>query len=185
VRRAVLDAALAALAECGYADLSADDIARRAGVHRSTVHRRWPTVGALVLDALLDRSAQTVPVADSGSVRDDLRRFVQGVADSLTSPLGRALVTAFYLQAADDPAVGDLAARFWASRFDLAGAIVRRAVERGELPAEADPELVVEALVAPLYLRSLVTRRPLTATFLDDLVDLVVAGAGPGRAASG
>ena len=175
VREAVLHATVEVVAEAGYAGLSFEEVARRSGVHKTTVYRRWPTTAALVLDALLERSAESVPVPDTGSVREDLRRFVRAIAANITSPLGAALVATLTGEPADE-AVDALVHEFWRARFALAGEIVQRGIERGELRADVDPDLVVELLVAPLYLRLLVTREPVTRRYADRVVDLALAG---------
>jgi hypothetical protein len=71
--------------------------------------------------------------------------------------------------------------RFWATRSRLAGELVTRAVERGQLPADTDAEQLIEALVGPLYLRLLVTGDPITDAYVDRLVDLLLAGVQAGR----
>ena len=54
VRANVLAATLAELAEAGYAALTVEAVADRAGVHKTTVYRRWRDREALVIDALTD-----------------------------------------------------------------------------------------------------------------------------------
>lgn len=173
VREAVLHATVEVVAEAGYAGLSFEEVARRSGVHKTTLYRRWPTTAALVLDALLERSAEAVPVPDSGSVREDLRRFVRAIAANITSPLGGAVVATLVREPLDEPMVHE----FWRTRFALAAEIVQRGIDRGELRADVDRDLVVELLVAPLYLRLLVTREPVTRRYADRVVGLALAGA--------
>ena len=175
VREAVLRATVEVVAESGYAGLSFEEVARRSGVHKTTVYRRWPTTAALVLDALLERSAEAVPVPDTGSVREDLHRFVRAIASNITSPLGAALVATLTGEPADET-VDALVHDFWRARFALAAEIVQRGIDRGELRADVDAGLVVELLVAPLYLRLLVTREPVNRRYADRVVDLAVAG---------
>lgn len=181
VREAVLRATVEVVAESGYAGLSFEEVARRSGVHKTTVYRRWPTTAALVLDALLERSAEAVPVPDTGSVREDLRRFVRAIASNVTSPLGAALVATLTGEPADET-VDALVHDFWRARFALAAEIVQRGIDRGELRADVDAGLVVELLVAPLYLRLLVTREPVNRRYADRVVDLAVAGCANTRA---
>jgi hypothetical protein len=86
--------------------------------------------------------------------------------------------------AAEVPHQPDLAAvrrEFWTTRFALNRQVVQRAVARGELPARTDPDLVVEAVLGPLYLRLLVTGEPLDRAFAARVVDLTLTGARSGR----
>src|SRR5664280_783734 len=86
VRAAVLEATLDQLAESGYDGLSFEAVAVRAGVHKTTLYRRWSDRTDLVLDAMLELSSQTVPVPDFGSVRADLLAIARGIAGNLSSP---------------------------------------------------------------------------------------------------
>jgi Tetracyclin repressor-like, C-terminal domain len=48
--------------------------------------------------------------------------------------------------------------------------ILTESINAGELPADVDPELVVDAISGPLYYRLLMRQQPLTETYADDLV---------------
>jgi hypothetical protein len=71
--------------------------------------------------------------------------------------------------------------RFWSARLDLAGQMVERAVARGEIPPQPDPRTVIEAVVAPIYFRLLMSGEPLDDAFVSRLADLVAAGAARGQ----
>lgn len=175
-RAAVLEATLAELLEVGYGGLRLEAVAARAGVHRTTVYRRWRDRRTLIAEALLAQRGPEVPVPDTGSVRGDLRALARAVAGSITTPLGAALARTLAADAGS-PEMATAAGAFWDERLRLAGAIVARAVERGELSPDTDADLLLEALVGPLYLRLLGNARPLTDGFVDALVDLLLAGA--------
>jgi AcrR family transcriptional regulator len=175
VKAAVLAGVLDELIESGYAGLTVDRVAARAGVHKATVYRRWPAKEDLVADALLAQTRQTVPMPDTGSVRDDLRLLTHAVIANITSPQGEGLLRTLVADARRVPAIAAAARTFWAERFSLAGALVQRGIDRGELPAGTDPDFVIESLIAPLYLRLLVTTQPLTRQYADRVVDSVLA----------
>ena len=176
--QAILDAALSALAEVGYAALTLDTVAARAGVHRSTIYRRWATKDELIVDAVLASAARDVPTPDTGSLRGDLRAFAQAVAANLASPVALALLRTYVSETGRAAGIELVARAFWDERFALAATMVSRAAGRGELAAEADAELMIEMLVAPLFLRTLVTAKPVTPAYVDRIVDLVVAAHG-------
>jgi AcrR family transcriptional regulator len=173
VREAVFDAVVAALVEHGAGGFSVGDVAERAGVHETSIYRRWGTRERLALDALLDRSRRELPIPDTGSFRGDLAAFARELVAYLNTPLGRALVHLMAIDVDDEPEVVAARDEFWATRFDLAGVMVERAVDRGEVPAGIDPRLALELLIAPLTFRVLATREPLTTALADQLADLV------------
>jgi AcrR family transcriptional regulator len=171
-RRAVLDATVETLVDRGYAGLSVDEVATRAGVHKTTIYRRWPNVGALVVEALLDRQREHVPIPDTGDLRTDLNALLDAVAASITSPDGRALLRA--AQDSASPELDTLVHQFWHARFALAREIFQRAADRGEIRNDLDHDLLVELAVAPLFFRHLVTREPLGRAFRERVLDALL-----------
>jgi len=175
VRAAVQAATLDELAAAGYADLTIEAVAARAGVHRTTIYRRWPDKRSLVLATLLDYAADQLPIPDTGDLRRDLHLFGQALDSDLRRPQAHALV---YTLVADPPGpseLSDVRSELWADRLHLAQAIPRRAIERGELAVDTDPAGVIDMLAGPIYLRRFIQGRPMTATEIDDLATRVVA----------
>jgi AcrR family transcriptional regulator len=171
----VLAATVDALRDSGFAGLTVEAVAERSGVHRTTIHRRWPTRAALVADALLELSAAQVAVPNTGRLRSDLRRLAREIRDAISTPFARALVSALAEpRAARD--VRGVARRFWTARFAATGRIVERAIERGELPRGTDPRFVVEALGGPIWFRVFAVSEVADDRFVHRLVDAVIAG---------
>jgi AcrR family transcriptional regulator len=175
VRRSVIDATLALLGEGGLEKPTVADIAERAGVHETSIRRRWPTKESLIYDALLNNSEQYLPIPDTGSLREDLTVFASELAAYLATPLGRALLLAM-ASTAEDPALIEARTAFWQTRYELASAMIERAVARGELPATVDSRLALEALIAPLNFRTLLTDEPPDEDLPRRLADLVLDG---------
>jgi AcrR family transcriptional regulator len=155
-----------------------DGVAERAGVHRTTIHRRWASRAALVADALLEVSAEQVAVPDTGTLRADLRHLARAIRDAISTPLARALASALTASGTGDAAaeVGEVGRRFWQARFAATGAIVEHAVDRGELPKRTSPRFVVEALGGPIWFRVFAVGEPADDRFLHRVVDMVIAG---------
>jgi AcrR family transcriptional regulator len=178
VRAAVLQATIAELLRTGYAGLSVEAVAERAGVHKTTVYRRWRTPQQLVTDALLAHMGAKVPPPDTGTLRSDLVALTSAIATNLTSPESAALVKTLAASGTYLPEVRQAGRQFWT--FALAGELIRRGIDRGELPEGTDPDLLTEALLAPLYLRLLVLDRPIDPGYAERIVDLVLDGAATG-----
>lgn len=167
VRDAVIDAVRAELLEGGYGSLSHAAVAKRAGVDRATVYRRWPSRARLAMDALIGLAEANVQMPDTGSIEEDLR----GLAESVATLLGDAsvirLMQAFAAAQGDDPDLREIAAGFWNVRLAAGSHMIERAVERGEIDAVEDPDLVLEMLLAPLYFRALLDGRPIDDAFVE------------------
>ena len=177
VRSAALDAAIEHLGEGGYAGLTLEKVARRAGVHKTTLYRRWGTREALVLEAMLEHARERVPVPDTGSLRGDLLELARSSVATLTSAPGEAIARAVAGQAAGDPRLAEAARRFWDERLGLDGEIVERAIARGELAEGTDPRTVIEAVLGPIYFRVLAGGGRLDERFCGAVVDFAARGA--------
>lgn len=156
VRSAALAAAAELLAERGFDRLELPDVARRAGIHPTTVYRRWPTKATLVGEALLERSQTLSPTPDTGALETDLVRLLIDGAALVRTPAVRALFQVLLAQADDEnPELAAARDRFWAVHREEADRIVQRAVARGELPAGTSASALIELLVGPAVLRLL------------------------------
>src|ERR1700722_6153638 len=175
VREGALKATLHAVAEHGADAVSISEIARQAEVHETSIYRRWPTKEHLLLDALLDYSEAKLPIPDTGTLRGDLVPCATAVTAFLDSPLGRTLARTMAV-ASDDDALAASRARFWTSRLDLASAMIARAKDRGEVPADLDAGAALELVIAPLHFRALLTRQPVDEHDIAHTVDALLTG---------
>ena len=176
VRAAILDAAVAELIESGYAALSVDRIANRAGTTRPTIYRRWGGIDGLLVDAIDAFAADAANVPDTGDIDHDLQLWARSILRMLTGPVSGALVRALFGGAGDSPHVRGLRHRFWTTRVALVRPMVERAITRGQLPVGTDADEVIRHVGAPLYYRLLVLDQPLT-TATADLAATVTATA--------
>jgi AcrR family transcriptional regulator len=174
VRAAVIDATLGALLAHGLDDLSIVEVAQRAGVHPTTVYRRWGSKSNLALDAALSGTEAEIPTPDTGSLRGDLLAVTRGIAAFLDTRLGQLLVRITLRH--DLPEFEAARAGYWLQRFRAGATLFERAQARGELRPDVDPLLALEALVGPMYVRMLTTGEPLDDTLLVRCVDLVLDG---------
>ncbi len=177
VRDSVLRATEAALAADGYDALCIEDVARRAGVHKTTVYRRWPSKAELVADTMRERSTKRVEVPDTGTLAGDLRALARAVVANIGSDDGFAITRNLLAATITSNAVADDMPKFWSERLQLTGDIVERAIARGELPDDVDANVLIETLIGPLYVRLLLTGEPLSEEVADQVARIVTAGA--------
>jgi AcrR family transcriptional regulator len=175
VRDAVLDAAFDELTDHGVAGATVSGVARRSGVHETTIYRRWTTRENLLVDAMLRRGAEAIPDPDTGSTRGDLLAVARALVAYLNSPGGRAVLHAAMLSADDD--YNEARQAFWSARYEALAPVAERAIARGDLRPGIDVRLLEEMLAAPLYTRILLTGEPIDDDIAEHLVDLVIDGA--------
>lgn len=175
--QAILRAAVDLLADDGYAGMTMEGVAARAGVSKATVYRRWPSKSALVVDAVSACREHGWEPPDSGSARADLLAFVRGFLDHLRTSDAARVMPALVAELARNP---ELAVAFrdgfvQPRRAKILEA-VHRGVRRGEVRAHADPELIADAVVGVLQHRFLVTGMPLDDGLPERLIELLWRG---------
>jgi len=177
---AVRTAALELLDEAGWGGLTIEGVAERAGVGKATIYRWWTNKAALVVDAFFTRVSPQLEFPDTGTLRGDLVGQLRDVVREMLGPHGR-LLTAIVSALPTDPALGEAFRARWVGRRRAEGMqVFDRAAARGELPADADRELLFDLLYGPLYFRLIVQYRPLREPRLAErLVDAVLYGASP------
>ena len=174
---AVFAAAIGELSERDYDDISIETIASRAGVHKTTLYRRWHSKAELITQALAGSALSLIPAPDTGRAETDFRDLARSVQDVLSNPRGAAITRALLAGSAASPEIRGVMQRYWAARLAAISVIVDRAVARGELPSGTDPEAAMRALAAPLYYQLLVTFEPITRQDADQAAAAALAAA--------
>lgn len=165
-------------AERGYAAISLERVAARAGVGKAALYRRWPSKLAMVVDRLEAVGIAPEPLPDTGALASDVRALLTQLRRLLRHPLVGRILPDLHAEMPRNP---DLAAairgRLQTERRRRGGEIFKRAVARGELAAAVDLELLSDAVAALLYWRLVVTRGRADNHYLDSLTEFVVAAA--------
>jgi len=182
--RAIRDATAALLAEVGYAQLTVEGVAARAGVAKTTIYRRWPSKAELVFGIMVHPD-ELGPAPDTGGVRTDLATVMGFIATDITAAtVGQALL-GILLDVARDPALaGVVQERFVGAERRWIAAIVDRAVGRGEVAADTDPDLVLDLLLGSVLARVFATGGPLDGRLTEGAVDAIVDGCATQRCPS-
>jgi AcrR family transcriptional regulator len=146
-------------------------------VNKTTIYRWWKSKGALVGAALVGSRRLELALPDTGSLRGDLVGLLRTVLALLTEPpTGRVAVAALGAATHSDELAGYVRG-FFADRLARERPLFARAVERGELPADADPMLLVDLLIGAAWLRVVFRSEHPPADFVDRVVDTVLHGA--------
>jgi AcrR family transcriptional regulator len=173
---AILKATLHLLERQPLRKVTADAIARRAGVSKATIYKWWPNKSLVALDAYLAGMTEVVLMPDTGSAELDFSSQLKSVMAFYTSPLGR-LFGQFLAEGQSDPAFLALfRERFLYARRNAARVMWQRGVDRGEIRKEIDSELVLDLIYGPMIFRLLAGHGSLHETESEALVQVVFAG---------
>jgi len=173
---AIMAAALEGLAEVGYDRLSMDDIAARAHAGKGALYRRWPSKAALVVDAVAAWRQRFAPltIPDTGSLRDDMARQMRRVIRLFRSPRGKVVAALLAGGQSDPELIEAFRERFLWPKRRQAYKTLQRGIDRGELPADSNLDLLLDSLYGPIYMRFLIRHAELTETFADQVCGVVL-----------
>ncbi|MEO3744479.1 TetR/AcrR family transcriptional regulator [Plantactinospora sp. B5E13] len=158
IRRAVMQE----LAAVGYGRLSIEAVARRAGVGKTAIYRRWNSKLEMVLEIVSRVAGQSLPLPDTGTLSGDLEILLRIVARALRHPLASQIIPDLLAEAARNPQIAaTLQESLRVNQRDVGALLIGRAVDRGELPPGIDPDTAIDLIVGPLYWRLAVARTPL------------------------
>lgn len=171
-RLAVLEAADNLLVEKGFAGVTMEGIAVRAGVAKQTIYRWWSTKTEVLMDAFLQDAVEDLTPPDSGDLATDLRTYLGQLAWFIGESDAGAVFRALLAQAQHDPAFAqDFRSRCLVPQRHRDRLLLEQAVAAGRLPAGIDLDTEADQLVGPVYHRVLVWAGPVDEEFTDALVD--------------
>jgi AcrR family transcriptional regulator len=175
VVRAVLDAAIEEMGRVGFRAFTIEEVARRAGVNKTTVYRRWPTKSALA-QAAFERFGEAITAPDTGSLEGDLSAFIHSKHDLAKTPKGRALIRGLHAEGLD-PELFAISRRLRKQELALYETIFEQARARGEIRAGVECELLMQVLEGALSVRFLLEGRLAGRAEVKRILDLVLRGA--------
>jgi AcrR family transcriptional regulator len=171
----ILDAALDVLAETGYERMTIDMVAARAKAGKATLYRRWASKGELVIEAVACmKQIDPAAVPDTGTLRGDLIAMIKPhalhdaekklrIMGGITSMLSR------------DPELADAAfAAIVEPRASVNRMLLQRAIDRGEIAADTDIELISMVSQSMATYRTIMLRKPVDRAFLISVIDGVL-----------
>jgi AcrR family transcriptional regulator len=179
VTSAIRQAVTQELAAVGYGRLSIEAVARRAGVGKTAVYRRWGSKLEMVLEIVSEVASQSLPLLDTGSLRGDIEMLLGIVARALRHRLASQIIPDLLAEAARNPTIAQtLQDALRDNQRQVSELLIGRAVDRGELPAGTDPDAAVDLIIGPIYWRLAVARTSLPKGYVTALAASVAAALG-------
>jgi AcrR family transcriptional regulator len=179
VREKILQAAVELMEETGYARVTCDAIAERAGAGKATIYRWWPNKAAVVIDAFVESVTPELPNQKLGCLEEYVTVHLRRFAKVLMGSKGRFL--AAVIAAAQDDA--EVEAAFLSHWMTPRRAVSRRILEEyraeGQLSKELDLDQVLDAMYGPLHFLLMVRHAKLTTAYAEGLASLVLDGLRP------
>ncbi|WP_245922254.1 TetR/AcrR family transcriptional regulator [Nocardia nova] len=167
--------------ETGWSGFTIDAVAKTAGVGRAAIYRRWPTKIQLLIAALEKLSPLHDPI-DTGTTRGDLKELTHQLLTGYQSQAGLIALRVALDARVFPELLEPLTRTISASRFAMTRDIVRRAIDRGDLPAATNITTLLEMLTGAALSHVLFSHKvigppgPDTA-YIERLVNMVMTGA--------
>src|ERR1700675_4303895 len=160
----------------GFPELSIEAIAADANVGKTTVYRWWPTKAALVADAFSASADEELRFPNTGSVQSDMSLQMRRLIRIFRSRRGKVVAALLAGGQSDPELIEAFRDRFLWPRRKQAYQTLQRGIDRGELPADCDLDLVLDSLYGPIYMRFLIRHDKLDERFADEICGLVLNG---------
>ena len=169
----ILEATLRVIADHGVSGATIDTVAARSGVSKATIYRHWGSRARLIHAALSSLEGPYVGT-QGDSLREDLTVLLRHLVEYFNRPdIGRVFAS-FIDAAARDPELAELHQATIANARANFEQVVRRGIERGELPADLDVGLFIDVVRAPFIYRRVVARQHVQPADVEPVVDLVL-----------
>ncbi|HZD00291.1 MAG TPA: TetR/AcrR family transcriptional regulator [Actinomycetes bacterium] len=183
--QAILQATTELLLEQGFAEMSVEGVASRAGVGKATIYRRWPSKADLVAEAIAQLSHKVLDPVDTGSVRGDLIVLSEQAFHTQEAGDVTQIMIKLMSERARHPELQDaFMRRVVQPRRRVVADVLERGIARGELRQDVDVELLVDLLAGVIMYRSLLTAKhfpPLDREALERVIDMVFHGVAASR----
>ena len=179
-RKAIVDATLGLLAEGGFQAATIEAIAARAGVGRNTIYRRWASKELLIADALRELTSE-LDVHEGDDIQAQLLEWIREFVSVFVDPLFGRILPAVLGELQSNPEFARVySERVVRPRYDALIELLERAVERGELRADADVEQIADLLAGPPFVRLLpFGLPPVTERYAEELLETIWRGISP------
>ncbi len=176
-RSAILRATADLLDRVGFAAMTIEEVAALAGAGKATLYRRWPSKGALAMDAIMAEIGGAAPFPDTGSVVEDFRVQLRAAATVFNRPRVRRMFIGVIFEAQDNRELREaFVVRYMNPRRVHAREAIRRGIARGELRPNFDDDVLFDQILGAFYIRMLVIGSSLDQRFTDELVSQVFSG---------
>ncbi len=176
VQAAILKATGELLEKKPLREITADAIARRAGVSKATLYKWWPNKNLIAVDAFEARMNEIVPIPDTGSAEKDFIEQFKSAIDFYKSPGGRIICQFIAEGQSDSDLLALFRERFVKPRREGPRLMWQRGVERGEIRPDVDKELFLDLIYGPMIYRLLVGHCPLDHTQAEAIIAAVFQG---------
>ena len=172
-RKAVIRSTLALLKQVGFHELTIESVASRARVGKATIYRWWPNKAELVVDAFVAAVEDELRFPAAGPVLESIHVQMRRWAPIFRSPLGQIVATVIGAGQSDPEILAAFRAHWVEPRRAEARALLEQARKDGQIRPDLSPDMVLDLLYGPLYMRLMLKHAALDEAFVDRVFEVV------------
>lgn len=154
-------------AKTGYAAVSLERVAARAGAGKAAIYRRWPSKLEFVCEAIQSVGITLSDFNDHGSLGADINAYLRTTRVAFRHPLIRKIIPDVVAERVRTPEVSVALDSVTAARRQFGNRMLDRAIARNELRPTLDRELALDLLISSLYMRMIVHSKNTTLAEID------------------
>jgi len=154
-------------AQAGYAAVSLERVAARAGAGKAAIYRRWPSKLEFACEAMQSVGINLSDFSDRGSLAADIGAYLRTTRRAFRHPLIRRIIPDVVAERIRTPELSAALDGVTTARRQLGNRLLDRAITRGELPPALDRELALDLLIGALYFRMIARLKSTTTAQID------------------
>ena len=175
VTKAIEKALFEEWAATGYSAISIESVAKRAGVGKAAIYRRWPSKIEMVIEMVNKVGIDLIVVPDTGDLFQDIRQLLVQLRRLLRHPLISSILPDLHAEMGrNDELAEGIRTTLQVQRRMSAEKVLQRAIQRNQIGADIDVEMTLDMLGSMIYWRMIITKNRADKEYLDKLTTVIV-----------
>ncbi|EAQ65592.1 putative tetR-family transcriptional regulator [Marinomonas sp. MED121] len=161
--------------EKGYASISLESVAKRAGVGKAAIYRRWPSKFELVTELVNKTGADLIFIPDTGRLKEDIFQLLKQLRRVLRHRLIKRILPDLHAEMGRNSALAQaIRSKLQIQRRQSGEILIKRAIERKEISPDTNVEMILDLIGSMIYWRMIITKNRADSQYLHELTELIL-----------
>ena len=161
--------------EKGYASISLESVAKRAGVGKAAIYRRWPSKFELVTELVNKVGTDLIYIPDTGSLKEDIFQLLKQLRRLLRHRKIKRILPDLHAEMGRNPTLTQaIRGNVQIQRRQSGETLIQRAIERNEISQDTNIEMILDLLGSMIYWRMIITKNRADTQYLHELTELIL-----------
>lgn len=161
--------------EKGYASISLESVAKRAGVGKAAIYRRWPSKFELVTELVNKVGTDLIYIPDTGSLKEDIFQLLKQLRRLLRHRKIKQILPDLHAEMGRNSTLTQaIRGNVQIQRRQSGETLIQRAIERNEISQDTNIEMILDLLGSMIYWRMIITKNRANIQYLHELTELIL-----------